>query len=112
MREARRPAARAPAHEAFLRAVLQTDVARLALRVVRALFDGVRDGLLVFFVGVVLFRAAAAGYFITLVVVAAAVRVVAEASITAVSCLTIHTVRGGVVLEGLGAGRAGGQDHF
>ena len=27
-------------------------------------------------------------------------------------CLTIHTVRGGVVLEGLGAGRAGGQNHF
>ena len=31
---------------------------------------------------------------------------------TAVSSLTIHTVRRGVVLEGLGAGRAGGQNHF
>ena len=84
----------------------------MALRVVRALFDGVRDGLLVFFVGVVLFRAAAAGYFITLVVVAAAVRVVAEASITAVSSLTPHTSRRGVVLYRLGAGTAGGQNHF
>ena len=83
----------------------------MALRVVRALFDGVRDGLLVFFVGVVLFRAAAAGYFITLVVVAAAVRVVAEASIAAVSCSTIHTVRGGVLPEGLCAGGAGRQEH-
>ena len=84
----------------------------MALRVVRALFDGVRDGLLVFFVGVVLFRAAAAGYFITLVVVAAAVRVVAEASITAVSRFAGHASRGGVVLYRLGAGRAGGQNHF
>ena len=63
-----------------------------------AFLDRDRDGLLVFFVGVVLFRAAAAGYFITRVVVPASVRVVAEASITAVSSLTIHTVRGGVVV--------------
>ena len=60
--------------------------------------DRVRDGLLVFFVGVVLFGAATIGDVRTLIVVAAAVRVVAEASITAVSSLTIHTVRGGVVV--------------
>ena len=71
---------------------------RLAFRVLRALLYRVCDGLLVFFVGVVLFRAAAAGYFITRVVVPASVRVVAEASITAVSSLTIYTVRGGVVV--------------
>jgi len=111
VRDAGRPAARAHAHEAFLRAVLQTNVARLAFRVLRTLFDGLRRGLLVFLVGVVLFGAAAACYFITIFVVAAAVRVVAEASITAVSCSTIHTVRGGVVLEGLCAGGAGRQEH-
>ena len=75
--------------------------------------DRVRDGLLVFFVGVVLFGAATIGDVRTLIVVAAAVRVVAEASITAVSSLTIHTVRGGVVVDGLGAGGARRQNtHF
>ena len=53
---------------------------------------------LVFFVGVVLFRAATIGDLLTVIFVAAAVRVVAEASITAVSSLTIHTMRGGVVV--------------
>ena len=77
----------------------------------RSPIDRDRDGFLVFFVGVVLFRAAAACDVLTLVVVVAAVRVVAEASITAVSSLTIHTVRGGVVVDWLGAGRAGGQNH-
>ena len=52
----------------------------MALRVVRALFDGVRDGLLVFFVGVVLFRAAAAGYFITFVPGASCSRGLAQAA--------------------------------
>ena len=68
VRETRGTAARAHAHEAFLRAVLQTDVARLAFRVLRTLFDGLRRGLLVFLVGVVLFGAAAACYFITIFV--------------------------------------------
>ena len=45
--------------------------------VLRALLDRVRDGLLVFFVGVILFGAAAAGYFVTNFVVPASVRVVA-----------------------------------
>ena len=39
--------------------IVEADVARLALRVVRARLDRDRDGLLVFFVGVVLFGAAA-----------------------------------------------------
>ena len=60
VRETCGTAARAHAHEAFLRAVLQTDVARLAFRVLRTLFDGLRRGLLVFLVGVVLFGAASA----------------------------------------------------
>ena len=79
--------------------------------VVRALLDRVRDRLRVFFVGVVLFRAATISDLLTFVVVSAAVRVVAEASITAVSRLTIHTVRGGVVLERFGAGGAR-ENHF
>ena len=112
VRDAGRPAARAPAHETLLRAIFQTNVARLAFRVVLALLDRVRDGLLVLFLGVIWFGAAAAGYFFTFVVVPAPVRVIAEASIAAVSCLTIHTVRRGVVLEGLRAGGAGGQNHF
>ena len=79
--------------------------------VLRALLDRVRDGLLVFFVGVVLFRAAAAGYFITRVVVPAAVRVVAKAAVTAVFCLTIHAMRGGVVGQRGGADGAGCENH-
>ena len=41
----------------------------MALRVVRALLDRLSDGLLIFFVGVVLFRAAAALYLLTQVLV-------------------------------------------
>ena len=82
-----------------------------AHRIVRARLDRDRDGLLVIFVGVVFFRAAAAGYFITRVVVSATVRVIAEASITAVSCLTIHTMRGGVVGQRGGADGAGCENH-
>ena len=51
---------------------LETDVAFLPLRVVRARLDRDRDGLLVFFVGVVLLRVAAAVYFLAHLLVAAA----------------------------------------
>ena len=47
----------------------------MAFRVLRALLDRVRDGLLVFFLGVILFGAATAGYFVTNFVVPASVRV-------------------------------------
>ena len=66
---------RTSAHEAFSRVRmhgLETDVAFLALRVVRARLDRDRDGLLVFFVGVILLRVAAAVYFLTHLLVAAA----------------------------------------
>ena len=43
---------------------LETDVAFLPFRVVGARLDRERDGLFVFFVGVVLFRVAAAVYFL------------------------------------------------
>ena len=75
MRETRRPAARAPAHEALLGFPVEglcTNKARLALRVVGARLDGLRDGLLVFFVGVVLFSVAAAVYLLANLLVAAA----------------------------------------
>jgi hypothetical protein len=61
VREALRGMARAPAHEAFSRALMDrisTNVARLALRIIRIFPDRDRDGLLVLFVGVILFSAA------------------------------------------------------
>ena len=71
------------AYETFSRARmdgLETDVARLALRVLGARLDRDRDGLLVFFVGVVLFRVAAAVYLLKDLLVAAAPVVVATFS--------------------------------
>ena len=47
-------------------------IARLAIRVVRALLDRLRDGLVVFFIGVVLFRVAAAVNSLANLLVAAA----------------------------------------
>ena len=79
----------------------------MALRVVRAFLDGDRDGLLVFFVGVVLFRVAAAVYFLTILLVAVA-PVVMLASGIAIARPTAHTSRR-VVGERLGAGGAMGQ---
>ena len=61
---------------------LRADEARLALRVVRARLDGLRDGLLVFFIGVVLLRVAAAVYFLTHLLVAAAPVVVLACRVT------------------------------
>ena len=57
VREARRPAARAPAHEALLRLPvegLRADVARLALRVLRAFLDRDRYCLRVLLICIVL----------------------------------------------------------
>ena len=51
---------------------LETDVAFLPFRVVGARLDRDRDGLLVFFVGVVLLRAACFLYFLADLLVAAA----------------------------------------
>ena len=65
---------------------LRADVARLPLRVVRARLDGLRDGLLVFFVGVVLFRVAAAVDSFTNLLVAAAPVVMLASGIT-ISCV-------------------------
>ena len=47
-------------------------LARLTLRVFRARLDGLRDGLLVFFVCIILLCVAAAVYFLTHLLVAAA----------------------------------------
>ena len=72
MSKARRPAAQTTPHEALLRLPmdgLHADVARLPLRVVRALFDRDRDGLFVLLICVVLFRAACFFYLLTQVVV-------------------------------------------
>ena len=82
----------------------------MALRVVRAFRDGLRDGLLVFFVGVVLLSVAAAVYLLTHLLVAAA-PVVMLASFVAVPRLTSNASRG-VVGQWGGAGGASCEDHF
>ena len=58
------------------------DVAFLTFRVGRVFLDGLRDGLLVFFVGVVLFCVAAAVYFLADLLVAAAPVVMLASGIT------------------------------
>ena len=83
---------------------------RLPLRVLGARLDRDRDGLLVFFVGVVLLRVAAAVYFLTHLLVAAA-PVVMLASFVAVSQLTSNAPRR-VVGQWFGAGGASCEDHF
>ena len=84
-------------------------VARLALRVVGTRLYGLRDGLLVFFVGVVLLRVAAAVYFLTHLLVAAP-PVVMLASGVAVAQFTPNTPRG-VVGQWGGTGGASCEDH-
>ena len=104
---------RASAYETFSRARmhgLETDVARLALRVVRARLDRDRDGLLVFFVGVVLFCVAAAVYFLTDLLVAAAPVVVLASGMT-ISCVAPNASRC-VVGQWGGAGGAICEDHL
>ena len=113
VREARRTATRTPAHEALFRFPvdrLRTDVAFLPLRVVRALLDRNRDGLLTFLVGVVLFRVAAAVNLLKDLLVAAAPVVVLACGV-AISGFAPHTARG-VVGQWGGAGGAAWEDHL
>ena len=86
------------------------DVARLALRVLGARLDRDRDGLLVFFVGVVLLRVAAAVYFLTHLLVAAAPVVMLAGRVT-VARMTSNATRR---VEGQwgGAGGACCDDHI
>jgi hypothetical protein len=83
---------------------------RIKPRVVGARLDGLRDGLLVFFVGVVLFCVTAAVDPFTNLLVAAA-PVVMLASGVAVSRMTSNTSRR-VVGQWGGAGGASCEDHF
>jgi hypothetical protein len=89
---------------------LRADEARLALRVGRARLDRDRDGLLVFFVCIILFCVAAAVYFLTHLLVAAA-PVVMLASFVAVSCMAPYASRRGVG-QWSGAGGACCEDHL
>ena len=82
----------------------------MTLGVVGAFLDRDRDGLLVFFVGVVLFRVAAAVYFLTHLLVAAAPVVMLASRIT-IPDLTAHATRR-VVGQWGGAGGAGCEDHL
>ena len=61
---------------------LETDVARLTFRVLGTRLDRDREGLLVFFVGVVVFRVSAAVYLLTDLLVAAAPVVMLASGIT------------------------------
>ena len=88
---------------------LETDVAFLPLRVVRTRLDRDRDGLLVFVVGVVLLRVAAAVNLLADLLVAAA-PVVMLACRVAISRFAPHTSRG-VVGQWGGAGGAGCEEH-
>ena len=85
-------------------------VSRLALRVVRARLDRDRDGLLVFFVGIILFCVAAAVYFLTHLLVAAAPVVVLASGVTIAKFASNASRR--VVGQWGGAGGAICEDHF
>ena len=78
--------------------------------VVGARLDGLRDGLLAFFVCIILFCVAAAVNPFTNLLVAAA-PVVMLASFVTISCLTPYASRRGVGQWG-GAGGACCEDHF
>jgi len=91
---------------------LETDVARLTLRVVRTFLDRDRDGLLEFFVGVVLFGATALFYQLTEVFVPARVPMLLLASRTAVARLaTAAFLSQGQAKRG-SAGGAICEEHF
>ena len=81
-----------------------------SFNVLRARLDGLRDGLFIFFVGVVLFCVAAAVYFLAHLLVAAA-PVVMLASFVAVPQFTSNASRRGVGQWG-GAGGAICEDHL
>ena len=83
---------------------------RISQTICGARLDRDRDRLLVSFVGVILFRVAAAVYFLTHLLVAAA-PVVMLASLVTVSCATSYASRRGVG-QGGGAGGASCEDHF
>ena len=87
-----------------------TDRRRVVFRVGRVFLDRDRDGLLVFFVGMVSFRVAAAVYFLTDLLVAAA-PVVHLASFVAIASVTSNASRR-VVGQWGGTGGAICEDHF
>ena len=107
------PLARTPAHEAFSRARmdgLEADVAFLPLRVRGARLDCDREGLLEFFVRVVVFRVAAAVYFLTHLLVAAAPVVVLACRVTIAQLASYASRR--VVGQWGGASGACCEDHL
>ena len=89
---------------------LETEVAFLPLRVLGARLDGLRDGLLVFFVGVVLLSVAAAVYLLADLLVAAAPVVMLASRVTVAGPTSNATRR--VVGQWGGAGGACCEDHF
>ena len=82
----------------------------MTFHVVRARLDGLRDGLFVFFVGVILLSVAAAMYFLAHLLVAAAPVVMLASGIT-IAGPASNTPRR-VVGQWGGAGGACCEDHF
>ena len=82
----------------------------VALRIVRARLDGLRDGLFVFFVGVILLRVAAAVYFLTHLLVAAAPVVMLASGVAIASPAPYASRR--VVGQWGGTGGAFCEDHL
>ena len=114
MREARRPAARAHAHEALLRFPvegLRADVARLALCVVRARLRRDRDGHRVAMIRIELLGAACFLYFPTELVVPALFPVLLLARRPAVACAAAAAFLSRRQAERGIAGGASHQDH-
>ena len=102
----------APAHEAFSRARmhgLEANVAFLPFVSSAARLDGLRDGLLVFFVCIVSFCVAGAVYFLADLLVAAAPVVMLASRVTIAGPTSNATRR--VVGQWGGAGGAICEDH-
>jgi hypothetical protein len=113
MREARRPAARTPAHEALLRfpvEILRADVARLALGVLRALLDRDYYSLRVLVIGMILLGAAAFLNLFAELVMAAFFPVLLLAGRPAVARLAAAALLGQVWQRGSATG-ALREDH-
>ena len=110
---ARVAAAPAPAHEAFLFGTHRAYVARLAFCLIFAHVDCVRGRVLVFFVGMVYFGAAASLNLLAEFVVAAFFPVLLLAGLSAVACLAAAAFLGTGTKSGQwgSAARAGCEEH-
>jgi len=110
---ARVATAPAPAHEAFLFGTRRAHVARLALCLILPRTDRLRGRLIVFFVGMVCFGAAASLNLLAELVVAAFFPVLLLTGLSAVACLAAAAFLGTGTKSGQwgSAARAGCEEH-